>query len=275
MGCHWDVSRHESFEAMSKTQPLKGTKAMSYQVQEQARKIVDEYHRRHRATGDAHPWWSLQPGYPDELGYFGGAHRKQGGYANGGLMPWVGGELCRGAFGCGRETYGVELLRQYVDHLRRTGGAHVWYWPNGEPGFRTTNEVPYATWGMAEWLSALVQGLAGIEDETCLMEDVRLSPRWSSAGVKDVRVIARYAASKGYFAYRMRIDEQQKVIEIDYCGSGKQARVECLLPFGWSCGCVQVNGADVEFEERSLEDSRYVCFDVPISGLGRIRIMAK
>ena len=67
-----------------------------------------------------------------------------GAYANGGLMPWVGGELARAALQNEREAYGVALIRQYATHLRETGGAQVWYWPDGTPGHRTTNEVNYA-----------------------------------------------------------------------------------------------------------------------------------
>ncbi|KKK89655.1 hypothetical protein LCGC14_2730940, partial [marine sediment metagenome] len=40
---------------------------------DQAVSIIDEYKRRHEETGDALPWWSLQPGYPDELGYWPGS----------------------------------------------------------------------------------------------------------------------------------------------------------------------------------------------------------
>ena len=45
---------------------------------EQATAIVDEYRRRHLATGDKYPWWSLQPGYPDRLGYWRQPSKKQG-----------------------------------------------------------------------------------------------------------------------------------------------------------------------------------------------------
>jgi hypothetical protein len=34
----------------------------------QARSILGEYRRRQADTGDAYPWWSLQPGYPAPSG---------------------------------------------------------------------------------------------------------------------------------------------------------------------------------------------------------------
>ena len=233
---------------------------------EQSRRIIDEYRRRHAETGDAHPWWSLQPGYPDELGYFRQLYCKQGGYANGGLMPWVGGELCRAAFFYGREKYGVQLLRQYCDHLRRTGGAKVWYWPNGEPGFRTTNEVPYATWGMAEWLNALMEGLAGVQDASRLMDHVKVAPRWAVTTVDDVRVTSRYAVSKGYFSYRMQMDRPARRIDLTFCGAGRVAEFRFLLPDGWNATGVAINGQNKDFGVLSMDASRYVTFVSPIQG---------
>ena len=237
---------------------------------EQSRRIVDEYRRRHRLTGDAYPWWSLQPGYPDELGYFEQPYCKQGGYANGGLMPWVGGELCRGAFFCGREEYAVSLLRQYADHLRRTGGAQVWYWPNGEPGHRTRNEVPYAPWGMAEWVNALMEGLAGIRDESSLMTRVELSPRWAATPIREAWVTACYASSNTYFAYRWSMSETDNSIRLVYSGSGDHVDFHILLPEGWEPATVKVQDESVPFQMTELAQSRYAVLSADIHGLGEV-----
>jgi len=234
---------------------------------EQARAILDEYHHRQAETGDAYPWWSLQPGYPDRLGYFKDAHRKQGGYANGGLMPWVGGELCRGAFQNGRESYGVELIRQYASHLRRTGGAQVWYWPDGEPGFRTTNEVRYAGWGMAQWCGALFEGLAGVTDSASLLRRVQVSPRWAAGGVKQAYVSNAYAVSGACFCYDFQLDEPGRQIRLEFTGSGDRADFHVLLPEGWVCTAVQVNGASMPFTTVAVDHSRYVDFSASPQGI--------
>ena len=239
---------------------------------DQARSIIDEYRRRHARTGDAFPWWSLQPGYPDDLGYFSDPETQQGGYANGGLMPWVGGELCRASFLHGRESYGVDLLRAYVEHLKNTGGAHVWYWPDGEAGFRTTNEVPYATWGMAEWLNAAGEGLAGIHDSDYLLRAVACSPRWTAAGVRDVKVTVRYAASKAYFAYDLYIDESAHAIRLTYTGSGKEVNIRILLPEGWVPKDVTSGDSCIEFNAEEVDVSRYACFSLPIQGCRGVTI---
>jgi len=233
----------------------------------QARAVVDEYHRRQALTADAYPWWSLQPGYPDELGYFCEEHRKQGGYANGGLMPWVGGELCLGAFQCGREGYAVELLRQYADHLRRTGGAQVWYWPDGEAGFRTTNEVNYAGWGMAQWCGALFEGLAGVRDLSAGFQSVQVSPRWAAAGINQVRVAHTYAVSGACFCYELRCDTITNNIHLTLTGSGQQVAVHLLLPLGWLPDSIMQADKALNFLQAREDQSHYLDFSCALEGV--------
>ncbi len=239
----------------------------------QALSIVDEYRRRQRETGDKYPWWSLQPGYPDSLGYWKDAYRKQGAYANGGLMPWVGGELARAALQSGREAYGVELIRQYAAHLRETGGAQVWYWPDGTPGFRTTNEVRYAGWGMAQWVDALVEGLAGIRDVSGQMRKVEVSPRWAVSGVREAKATARYAASDGYFSYAWRAEPRS--IEIEYSGGGTETVFRVLLPKGFNPRAVMRNGTDIQFSREDMGEGVYIKFQPEDAQRGFIRIAAQ
>jgi hypothetical protein len=265
---HLDAIEHGDFDegqqlAMGNTWAMNRGLA----TPEQARSIIDEYRRRHAETGDAYPWWSLQPGYPDHLGYFKSPFCQQGGYANGGLMPWVGGELCRAAFRFGRERYGVELLRAYIGHVTRTGGAQVWYWPNGEPGFRTTNEVPYAAWGMAEWLAAALEGLAGVHDDEGQLRTVTVAPRWTASGVTEARVSYRYAASQAYVAYRLEIDENSKTVNLTCTGSGEKAHLRVLLPHGWTARQVRQASGHLEHAMQVEDASRYTCFSLPLAGV--------
>ncbi len=242
----------------------------------QARSIIDEYHRRHTDTDDAYPWWSLQPGYPDRLGYFASRpYCRQGGYANGGLMPWVGGELCRAAFWFGRESYGVELLRNYMALFRIKNGVNTWYWTNGEPGFRTTNEVPFPPWGLAEWVQALIEGLAGVCDEQAQLRAVIASPRWTAAGVNHVRVIVRYAASKAYFAYRLEVDESAHTIKLSCAGSGEEVVFSILIPDAWNVISVSRGSSPVNYWNDREDVSRYVCFSTRLSGVDTVLIQAQ
>lgn len=268
---HLDPIDHGDFDerrqlAMSNTWAM--TRGLA--TMEQAQRILDEYRRRHASTGDRYPWWSLEPGYPDRLGYWKAPFLRQGGYANGGLMPWVGGELARAAFWFGRERWAVELVRQYARHLREHGGAQVWYWPDGTPGFRTTNEVRYAGWGMAQWVEALVEGLAGIRALAPLFEEAEIAPRWPAAGVREARASARLAASDAYVAYHWRLLED--AIEIEYAGSGRRIRFRVLLPEGSSVRSVSAAGAPVDHRIERIGDSGYVCFEPADARHGLIRI---
>lgn len=230
--------------------------------------ILDEYRRRETATGDAFPWWSLQPGYPDALGYFNRPFLRQGGYANGGLMPFVGGELCRACFQAGRESYGVKLLRQYVGHLDRGGDrVHVWYWPDGTPGFRTPNEVPHTGWGMAQWMQAFVEGLAGIRDLSTRLADVEASPRWAATDREECGATVRYAANDAYFSYRMRLERREKRCRILFAGSGRAVRFRLLLPDGWEPRSLTVDGAPVPFAAERVGEGAYVAFDASTAGV--------
>lgn len=268
---HLDAIDHGDFDERSQL-AMSNTWAMTrgLATSEQALLILDEYRRRHKATGDKYPWWSLQPGYPDHLGYWKDAFRKQGGYANGGLMPWVGGELCRAAFWFGREAWGVELLRQYARHLRESGGAQVWYWPDGTPGFRTTNEVRYAGWGMAQWVEALMEGLAGVRLTAPRMEEVEVSPRWPAARIARARVTAHLAASDAYFSYSWKLDESG--IGIEYAGCGRKVRFRVLLPEGFRAAGVEVDGADVESRLERMGGSLYIAFEGGRGDYGVVRV---
>jgi hypothetical protein len=259
---HLDKIDHGDFDE-SKQLAMGNTWAMTRGLSDrsQAMSVVDEYRRRQKVTGDAYPWWSLQPGYPNRLGYWKDPFRLEGGYANGGLMPWVGGELCRAALENGRESYGVELLRQWAGHLRKTGGAQVWYFPDGTPGFRTTNEVNYAGWGMAQWVQALEEGLGGIRDESAVMRKVEVSPRWAATALRHAKVTYRYAASDGYFAYAWTRGEGS--IRVDYSGSGETADFRLLLPVGVTARGVTVDGKTAEFRVEQVGASRYAAFSAP------------
>ncbi len=262
---HFHIDRIEHGDFDEKKQLSMGnTWAMTRKLAEpeQARKIIEEYRKRHKETKDAYPWWSLQPGYPDYLGYFKSrSFLSQGGYANGGLMPWVGGELCRACFMYGREKYGVELLKQYCNHIRRTGGVQVWYWPDGTPGFRTTNEVNYAGWGMAQWIEALFEGLAGINDDICSMKRITVSPRWACASIDSVYVSMAYQCSQNYFAYRMEINRRKKEISITCTGSGERFFIKVLVPDGWETKELLVDTKKHhDFRIENQDKSRYVVF---------------
>ncbi len=116
-------------------------------------------------------------------------------------------------------------------------------------------------WGTGAVVYGLIEGLAGVQDEGVAFGRVRLVPRWEAAGVRRAAVTVRYAASEGYAAYTYRYDEKRRTLRLTFTGAAERTRVELLLPGGKRAKLVKLDGADVPFETRKVERSRYVCLE--------------
>jgi len=238
--------------------------------------IINEYVRRWKETGDRFPWWSLQPGYPDELGYF-PRHQgevwslKKGHYANGGLFPWVGGELCRAAFQHGMEDLAYRLLEDVHYVLKRDNGAlFTWYNLDGTAAINAPhNQTNYDPWGLAPWTQAVVEELAGIKPLGKLMNRVLCAPRWPVTKARSVSATAHFPASDAYFSYRYHLSQDR--IEIRFGGTGERVSFRILLPKGWRrCRYVTLDGRKTGFKIRRVESSAYVALDAKIEGVREI-----
>ena len=237
--------------------------------------ILSEYVRRWKETGDRFPWWSLQPGYPDELGYFeteGAWSKAQGEYCNGGLFPWVGGELCRGAFRHGMEKLGYDLLCGFHSVIKRDHGAvFTWYDLEGNAAINAPHhQTNYDPWGMTPWTQALVEELAGIRSQRKRFEHVECCPRWPAAKVKDAAVVSHFPASDTYFAYRYQVRRNR--ITISFTGTGKRVAFRVLLP-RWK-GRVEaaIDGEPARFHREKIERSAYANVDAEIDGVRELTI---
>ena len=119
---------------------------------------------------------------------------------------------------------------------------------------------------------ALMEGLAGVADAETAYERVRLSPRWTAAGVKEVALTARYAASKGYVSYRFRHDEAKRAIDIELTGGGRGVTLRVLLPRGARTAEATVDGRKAEVAIERIESSLYAVMDIPLPGPARVRV---
>jgi hypothetical protein len=228
--------------------------------------IIREYLRRWKETGDRFPWWSLQPGYPDEKVF------PQGVYANGGLFPWVGGELCRGAFEHGMETTGYAMLLDFHSVVKRDHGAvFTWYDREGNASITSLDQTNYDAWGMQPWTQAVLEGLAGVRSEGKIFDRVLCSPRWAAAEVKKAFVTAHFPASESYFAYRYQADENQIVLR--FTGTGRNAVFRVLLPTGKDAVAVTLDGQAIPFGRETVETSSYVTVIAQIQGVRTLTII--
>lgn len=222
------------------------------------RAIVNEYYRRFLEKRAFAEWYSIDPPFP--AGSFGLAGRKgenPGEYVNGGIMPLVGGELARGAFGVGAESYAFDILARYHFIISSTQASYLWYFPEGNPGISGVDTLPTDGWGAAAMLAALTEGAAGVTDDATCFEAATISPRWAAApDVATAQVTLRYAASSGYVAYRWQRGERS--IALRYTGP-QRTTLRILLPSSVDQPTtVKLNGTDAAFSIDKIEGSRYV-----------------
>lgn len=234
----------------------------------QALSILDEYARRGRELDPRPfaPWFTIQPCFPE--GAFGNLGHVMGAcqYINGGLMAFVGGELALGALERGRERFGVEQLRIYVDKISRSGQAYFCYRYDGEPDLYRNTMVPTDGWGSSAMAHALVRGLSGVQDAATLFRRVRLSPRWPADDEREAEVEVSYAHPDAHVRYRETVDPANGVLELDICCGATTASIQChiLLPQGVTPTSVAVNGQDTDFGCSRISECNYV--DVTITG---------
>jgi hypothetical protein len=239
----------------------------------QARAIVDEYYRRFLARGASFAeWYSIDPPFPaGSFGMAAGKGEQPGEYVNGGQMPLVGGELARGAFHVGAERYGFDILSRYRFLIGDNDASYLWYYPAGNPGKSGPETLPSDGWGASAMLAALVEGAAGVEDQDARYQNVLISPRWPAAdGVSAARVVARYAASDGYVAYRWR--RAANGLALDFTGSGAHATLRLLLPEAVAqVALVSLDGRPQPIRIDQVFGSRYVVAQAD-EGSGRLEI---
>lgn len=240
--------------------------------------IIREYYRRWRETGDRFPWWTLQPGYPDELKYFkteGNWSMKQGEYANGGLFPWVGGELCKAAFMHGFEKEAYEMIQDFHFAVKRDNGAvFTWYSLDGEAGINAPwNQTNYDSFCIQPWVQAILEGLAGIKSQGKLFDKVVCSPCWTAADTKKAYGVAHFPESDAYFAYDYCYNDDE--ISIEFTGSGKDVLFKILMPPDVHFDLVIINGMKCNYNYEQVENSKYLVIATAIQGAGKISISKK
>jgi hypothetical protein len=239
---------------------------------EQRQAIIAEYLRRLETTPAFAEWFSIDPPFPP--GAFGLAGRNgelPGEYVNGGIMPLVGGELARGAFGAGYESYGFNILERYWLRMLSRARSFLWYRPDGAEGVGTDATLHTDGWGATAMLGALVEGAAGIEDRGAVYRDISVSPRWPAAGdVEEALVVARYATSDAYVAYRWQGGYDGLSLQLS--SSAERATLRLLLP-PKSGQIIQVlrDGSPAEYTLETVFNSRYVVLEIE-GGLADIQV---
>jgi hypothetical protein len=239
---------------------------------EMAISIIQEYRRRRRETDAFAEWFSMDPPFPD--GIFGDEKLVGGAYVNGGIMPLVGGELAKAAFDHGFEDYGVDILTRYHALISEKQESYLWYFPDGTPASVEASTSPEAQptdgWGSSAMLWALLSGLVGIEDLGKGFDTVKLSPKWSAAGVEEAEVRLEYAASGAAFGYAYRAGSGSLMMTVEAPGS--DLGFHLMLPPGAAPKAVKVGEADTPFRISDVRASRYLDFSTVVRGTLEVRV---
>jgi len=224
----------------------------------QNRSILREYQQRMATTHAFAEWFSIDPPYEE----FGAGH-KPGSYVNGGIASYAGGELAKAAFNNGMEAYGWDILQRIWKLIKRDGELYFLY--NPQTGANLGGGP--SGWGAAAVMSAIEEGLAGIQDLDVQYRVMGFSPRWVVTDYRELRYFTGYERSQELIdMYFIRKDDS---LWYRLLAPSEEIRCHILLPQGQSCASVAANGAAVEFSITTVGESRYADFILRADALGR------
>ncbi len=209
-------------------------------------------------------WYSIDPPFPyGTVGLAGRSGEIPGSYVNGGIMPLVGGELARGAFRYGQPEFGFATLDYYWLRMLSRGRTFLWYHRDGAEGVGSDDTIPSDGWSAGSMLLALIEGAAGIIDNSIAYRDVTISPHWGTTpDVREAYASIRYALGDGYAAYRWI--QGERAIVLDATGSADLLRLAIPLPASADNGSslsVTLNGAPIPFGLDQRPDGLYVLLE--------------
>lgn len=225
---------------------------------DECRSIIAEYKARRATMKGFAEWFTIDPPYEPS---FGG--NKAGNYVNGAICPFTAGELAKGAFENGEEAYGWDILSRISEIVRRdNGNIYFLYHPvTGKP----QGGGPSA-WGAAAILSAVDQGLAGIQDLSKQYARLRFAPRWAVTPFAEGRYLTGYELSKKKVDVRWIFTDKGFRYHLESPAQSVQAHL--LVPAGRTPVKLLANGRETPFTTVDVYGSTYVDATVaPVRGV--------
>lgn len=229
--------------------------------------IVDEYQSRRKTTKAFAEWFTVDPPYVPRFG-----RHPAGEYVNGAISPFTAGELALGAFGCGREVYGWDILERFMRKVERDGNVYFLYNPaNGES---ISASIGPSAWGAAALLNALDEGLAGIVNVGFGYDEIAFSPRWPVTPYTELRYITGYE-SVGRFVDCRHV-RTEKGMRYLLKSPARRVVAHMLLPVGREAAELRINGRRAAFSVSSVGMSSYIDAEtVPEGGVSDFGILFK
>ena len=216
---------------------------------EQRRSVIAAYQAcRKKYGGELDDFRNLEPPYP----HF--HNLKPGDYMDGGIAPFVAGQLALGAFESGMEEYGADILeRMGIKFLYDGKVSFLYNWEGQDMGGGPR------CWCGAEIMNAMTAGLAGVRDEEKLFRKVTVSPRFAAAGEDHAYVRLMYPASGAVCEYEWKQSDDR--IDVELVSSHDECRLRLYVPSGYAPVSAAVNDVPAEFRAEKVDQSTYAVFD--------------
>lgn len=217
---------------------------------EESRKIIEEYIYRRGQTDMFAEWFSIDPPYDIFLKY------KPGEYVNGAISPFTAGELAKAAFNNGYESYGWDIIKRFITLAERDGTVYFLYYPDSSP----QPQGGPSAWGAAAFVSAVDEGLAGINDMGVNYDEIMFSPKFPVTHYTELRYLTGYEISSTKVDVRYILKENG--MRYDMYSPAKKVTAHILLPEGKNCSKLIIDGKEKDFIIVIVGTSKYVDFDV-------------
>lgn len=228
---------------------------------EQSRRIIEEYRKRRVTTDYFAEWFSIDPPYDQPF-----CGHKKGEYVNGAISPFTAGELAKAAFKNGYEAYGWDIISRFMALAERDGTVYFLYDPDSTP----QPQGGPSAWGAASLLSAVDEGLAGIEDIDTGYRKIAFSPRFPVTAYTELRYFTGYEKTGAVVELRYILKDSGMRYQLR--SPAEKIFAHILLPAGKNCRKLSVNSGEKDFTVEKVGDSSYVDFDAAPSAAGILDI---
>lgn len=215
---------------------------------EQSRSIIREYMTRRERTICFAEWFSIDPPYEKFFKY------TPGRYVNGAISPFTAGELAKAAFNNGYEEYGWDIIQRFIKLVERDGTTYFLYDTDGKP----QPEGGPSAWGAAALISAVDEGLAGINDVGVNYDEIFFAPKFPVTYYTELRYLTGYEVSGAMVDVRYVLTDEG--MRYDVYSPAKKITSHILLPKGKKCKKLLIDGEEASFETELVGESSYINF---------------
>ncbi len=116
-------------------------------------------------------------------------------------------------------------------------------------------------WNAGTFLSAIIEGLAGIKNEGLAFSEATVSPKWLFASERDVVATAKLPASGGYVSYRYQNPSEDSLL-LEITSSGEKVKVEIPLPKNKNPRSLTLNGDKTDYQLENRFGKTYVVLNM-------------